>query len=46
MVAAPAVRAALAEAGEVEGAEMEERCRLETWVKQQLPRGFAAIIKS
>jgi hypothetical protein len=27
------VRAVLAEAGEVEGAEMEERCRLETWVK-------------
>jgi hypothetical protein len=42
VVAAPVVRAALAEAGEVEGAEMEERRRLETWVKQQLPGGFAA----
>ena len=42
VVAAPAVRAALAEVGEVEGAEMEERRRLETWVKQQLPGGFAA----
>jgi hypothetical protein len=36
------VRAALVEAGEVEGAEMEERCKLETWMKQQLPGGFAA----
>ncbi|KAG0566154.1 hypothetical protein KC19_7G042300 [Ceratodon purpureus] len=36
------VRAAMADAAELESPEMEERRTLEAWVKQQLPGGFAA----
>lgn len=42
VAAAPVVRAAMAEAAELESPELEERRSLEAWVKQQLPGGFAA----